>query len=69
MHTSWIDLQISNDAHSSWYNQYAQPRLPQKPYTLREITAKTIDQGTYIEPLAVQNPLHVADINPFASTS
>ena len=66
---AWIDLQISNGAVTSWYNQYAQPRLPQKPYTLREIPAKTIDKITYIELLGEQNKFMVAgqnllDLNP-----
>jgi hypothetical protein len=55
---SWIDLQIANGAQKSWFNQYAVPRLPQKPYTLREIPAKTIDKVTYIEMLAHQNKPH-----------
>ena len=66
---AWIDLQISNGAVTSWYNQYAQPRLPQKPYTLREIPAKTIDKITYIEIIGEQNKFMVAgqnllDLNP-----
>jgi len=66
---TWIDLQISNGAVTSWYNQYAQPRLPQKPYTLREIPAKTIDKITYIEIIGEQNKFMVAgqnllDLNP-----
>jgi hypothetical protein len=66
---SWIDLQISNGAQRSWYNQYAQPRLPQKPYTLKEVPAKTADKVTYIEMLGHQNKFMVAgqnllDLNP-----
>ena len=66
---SWIDLQISNGAVTSWYNQYAQPRLPQKPYTQREVPGKTIDKITYIELLGEQNKFMVAgqnllDLNP-----
>jgi hypothetical protein len=66
---SWIDLQISSGAQRSWYNQYAQPRLPQKPYTLREIHAKTNDKVTYIEMLAHQNKFmlngqNLLDLNP-----
>jgi len=60
---AWIDLQITNGAHTSWFNQYAQPRLPQKPYTQREVPAKTIDQVTYIEMLAHQNKFMVNGIN------
>jgi hypothetical protein len=60
---SWIDLQLANGAQKSWFNQYAQPRLPQKPYTLREIPAKTIDKVTYIEMLAYQNKFMVNGIN------
>ena len=66
---AWIDLQISNGAQRSWYNQYAQPRLPQKPYTLKEIPAKTADKITYIEMIGHQNKFMVAgqnllDLNP-----
>lgn len=66
---TWIELQITNGAEQSWYNQYAQPRLPQKPYTLREIPAKTIDKITYIELLADQNKfivngINLCDLNP-----
>lgn len=66
---AWIELQLANGAEQSWYNQYAQPRLPQKPYTLREIPAKTIDKITYIELLGEQNKFWVAgqnllDLNP-----
>lgn len=66
---SWIDLQISGGAERSWYNQYAQPRLPQKPYTLREIPAKTIDKITYIELISEQNKfmlngINLLDLNP-----
>lgn len=66
---AWIELQISNGAQRSWYNQYAQPRLPQKPYTLREVPAKTIDQITYIEMLGHQNKfmlngIDLLDLNP-----
>jgi hypothetical protein len=60
---SWIDLQLANGAQRSWYNQYAQPRLPQKPYTQREIPAKNIDKITYIEIIAEQNKFMVNDIN------
>lgn len=59
----WIDLQMSNGAESYWINRQAQPRLPQKPYTQREIPAKTIDQITYIEMLAHQNKFMVNGIN------
>jgi hypothetical protein len=66
---TWIDLQISAGAQRSWYNQYAQPRLPQKPYTLKEIHAKTNDKVTYIEMLAHQNKfmlngINLLDLNP-----
>ena len=60
---AWIELQLANGAQRSWYNQYAQPRLPQKPYTLKEIPAKTSDKVTYIEMLAHQNKFMVAGIN------
>jgi hypothetical protein len=60
---SWIDLQMANGAVSYWYNRYAQPRLPQKPYTQREIPAKNIDKITYIEIIAEQNKFMVNDIN------
>jgi len=60
---NWIELQMSAGAHSYWFNQYAQPRLPQKPYTLREVPAKTIDQVTYIEMIADQNKFMVNGIN------
>jgi len=66
---AWIDLQMVNGALSSWYNQYAQPRLPQKPYTQREIPAKTADKVTYIEMLGHQNKfvvngINLVDLNP-----
>ena len=66
---SWIDLQMSSGAQRSWFNQYAHPRLPQKPYTLRETPGKTIDQITYIEMLAHQNKFmlngqNLLDLNP-----
>ena len=66
---SWIDLQMSHGAQRSWFNQYAQPRLPQKPYTLREIPAKTADKVTYIEMLGEQNKfmcngINLLDLNP-----
>jgi len=60
---SWIDLQMVNGAQRSWFNQYAQPRLPQKPYTQREIPAKTADKITYIEMIAEQNKFMVNGIN------
>jgi hypothetical protein len=60
---AWIELQMAEGAHSYWFNQYAQPRLPQKPYTLREVPGKTIDKITYIEMLAHQNKFMVAGIN------
>jgi len=60
---SWIELQLSNGAQGYWYNQYAVPRLPQKPYTQREVPAKTIDQITYIEMIAHQNKFMVNGIN------
>jgi hypothetical protein len=60
---SWIDLQMANGAQQYWVNQYAIPRMPQKPYTLREIPAKTIDKVTYIEMLAHQNKFMVAGVN------
>ena len=66
---AWIDLQTANGATYTWFNQYAQPRLPQKPYTLKEIPAKTIDKVTYIEMLAHQNKfmfngIDLCDLNP-----
>ena len=66
---SWIDLQISSGAQRSWFNQYAVPRLPQKPYTQREIPAKTADKVTYIEMIAEQNKFmcngqNLLDLNP-----
>jgi hypothetical protein len=60
---NWINLQLENGAHTSWFNQYAQPRLPQKPYTLKEVPAKTNDKVTYIEMLAHQNKFTVNGIN------
>ena len=60
---SWVDLQMSNGAIRFWTNLNALPRLPQKPYTLKEIPAKTIDKVTYIEMLAHQNKFMVAGIN------
>ena len=60
---AWIDLQLSNGAVSYWYNRYAQPRLPQKSYTHREIHAKSADKVTYIEMLGHQNKFIVAGIN------
>jgi hypothetical protein len=66
---AWIDLQMNAGAQGYWTNQYAIPRLPQKPYTLREVPAKTIDQITYIEMLAHQNKflvngINLCDLNP-----
>lgn len=66
---AWIELQINNGAVGSWYNRYAQPRLPQKPYTLKEVPAKTVDKVTYIEMLAHQNKfmlngINLLDLNP-----
>lgn len=60
---SWIDLQMSNGAQQYWFNTGARPRLPQKPYTLREIPAKTADKVTYIEMIADQNKFVVNGIN------
>jgi len=60
---AWIDLQTANGASHTWFNQYAQPRLPQKPYTLKETPAKTADKVTYIEMIAHQNKFTVNGIN------
>jgi hypothetical protein len=60
---SWVDLQMVNGAERFWTNRYAQPRLPQKPYTQREIPAKTADKITYIEILGEQNKFMVNGIN------
>jgi len=60
---AWIELQLANGAQRSWYNQYAVPRLPQKPYTLREVPGKTIDKITYIEMIGQQNKFTVNGIN------
>ena len=59
----WVDLQMSAGASQYWTNRYAEPRLPQKPYALREVPAKTIDQVTYIEMLGYQNKFMVNGID------
>jgi len=60
---SWCDLQQSSGAVQTWTNLAAQPRLPQKPLTLREVPAKTIDQITYIEMIAEQNKFVVNGVD------
>ena len=60
---AWIDLQLANGAQSAWINLNAQPRLPQKPYTLREIPGQTKDPVTYIEMLGEQNKFVVNGVN------
>lgn len=60
---AWIDLQMVNGAQQYWVNLNAIPRLPQKPYILREIPAKTADKVTYIEMLAHQNKFTVNGVN------
>lgn len=59
----WVDLQMANGAEQYWTNLNAQPRLPQKPYTQREIPGQTKDQITYIEIIGEQNKFMVNDIN------
>lgn len=66
---SWVDLQMANGAEQYWTNLNAQPRLPQKPYTLREVPAKTVDPVTYIEMIGEQNKFivngqNLLDLNP-----
>lgn len=66
---AWIDLQLANGAQSAWINLNAHPRLPQKPYTLREIPGQTKDPVTYIEMLGEQNKfvvngIDMLDLNP-----
>lgn len=60
---AWVDLQMSSGAIRFWTNLNALPRLPQKPYTQREIPAKNIDKITYIEILGEQNKFMVNGIN------
>jgi hypothetical protein len=59
----WVDLQMANGAQTYWTSRYAVPRLPQKPYTLKEVPAKTADKVTYIEVLAHQNKFMVNGVN------
>jgi len=66
---AWVELQTSLGAVKTWTNYYAQPRLPQKPYTLKEVPAKTADKVTYIEMIADQNKfvvngINLVDLNP-----
>jgi hypothetical protein len=66
---SWVDLQMSSGAKRYWTNLNALPRLPQKPYTQREIPAKNIDKITYIEMIGEQNKfmlngINLLDLNP-----
>jgi hypothetical protein len=60
---TWIDLQMSQGACQYWTNLNAQPRLPQKPLTLREVSAKNIDQITYIEMIDQQNKFVVNGVD------
>lgn len=60
---AWIDLQLANGAQSAWINLNAVPRLPQKPYTLREIPGQTKDPITYIEMLGEQQKFTVNGVN------
>lgn len=65
----WCELQMSHGAVCFWTNLNAQPRLPQKPYTLREIPGQTKDPVTYIEMLGEQNKfvvngIDMLDLNP-----
>ena len=60
---SWIDLQMTAGADQHWTNLNAQPRLPQKPLTLKEFPAKTADQVTYIEMISHQNKFIVNGID------
>jgi len=59
----WVDLQLSSGAKLAWTNLNGEPRLPQKPYTQREIPAKTLDKVTYIEMLKEQNKFIVNGID------
>lgn len=65
----WIELQMSAGASQYWINQYAQPRLPLKPYTQIETPGKVIDQISYIEMINEQgkfivNGIDLRDLNP-----
>lgn len=68
---SWCDLQLSSGAEQVWTNLAAQPRLPQKPYTQREMPGKASDPVTYIEMIACQkkfiiNGLDMTELVPWA---
>jgi hypothetical protein len=60
---SWVDLQMSSGAVRCWTNPNATPRLPQKPYSQREVYSKNTDQITYIEQIGQQNKFTVNGIN------
>jgi hypothetical protein len=65
----WIELQMAHGAVQYWTNQYAQPRLPLKPYTQIETPGKVIDQISYIEMINEQgkflvNGIDLRDLNP-----
>jgi hypothetical protein len=66
---NWIELQTSLGAVKTWTNQYAQPRLPLRPYTQQETPGKVIDQVSYIEMIAEQgkfmvNGIDLCELNP-----
>ena len=65
----WVDLQMANGAEQYWTNLNAVPRLPQKPYTQREVPGQNKDEITYIEVIAEQNKFmlngqNLIDLNP-----
>ena len=59
----WIELQMAHGAVQYWTNSYAQPRLVQKPYTLKETPSRAGDQISYIEMLGQQNKFIVNGVN------